>query len=275
MCGSLNNARTTFDGMLERNVVTWTSIIAAYSQHGKGEEALQLYQQMQREGVIPNRVTFVSILDACASLADMATGERMHAHIVDTGFEDNIVIGTALVNLYGKCGQLDDARKLFEQMQKRNLLTWTAMIAAYTQHGHGKKALGLFDRMQKEGVKPDNVTFVHILSACSHTGLVEEGRRLFASMKEDHGIEPTVDHYSCMTDLFGRVGLLEEAEACIKSMPMASSIVPWRTMLGACKVQGDVERGEGAANNVFELDPTDTAPYVTLSSIYAAGSRKS
>ncbi|KAI5080290.1 hypothetical protein GOP47_0005769 [Adiantum capillus-veneris] len=273
-CGCLDVAYALLMEVPESNVITWTSIITAYSQHMRGKEALQLFHEMMKTEIVPNRVTLVSILDACASLTDLYIGQLMHTLIVDMESEDETVIGTALVNLYGKCGQLDDARMLFKRMKERNLHTWSTMIGVYTQHGHGKKALALFSRMRRTGLKPDKVTFVHVLSACSRSGLVEEGRHFFSMMQDEYGIEPTVDHYSCMTDLLGRAGCLDEAEAYIKKLPKELRIVPWRTMLGACKVQGDVDRGEGAAERLVELDPTDTAPYITLPSIYVGATRE-
>ncbi|MCO5548325.1 hypothetical protein L7F22_001782 [Adiantum nelumboides] len=273
-CGSLGVAHALLMEVPESNVITWTSIITAYSQQMRGKEALNVFHEMMIRGVAPNRVTLVSVVDACASLADLYIGQVMHILIVEMAKEDETVIGSALLNLYGKCGHLDDAKMLFKRMKERNLLTWSSMIGAYTQHGHGKKALALFSQMRHTGLKPDKVIFVHVLCACSRSGLVDEGRHFFSMMQEEYGIEPTTDHYSCMTDLLGRAGHLDEAEAYIMKLPKELRNVAWRTMLGACKVQGDLDRGEGAAKRLVELDPTDTAPYITLQNIYAVATRE-
>ncbi|KAH7301661.1 hypothetical protein KP509_23G037000 [Ceratopteris richardii] len=269
-CGKLDIANALFIEAPDRNVITWTTLITAYSQLGQGKQALELYFRMQRDQVDPNEVTFVSVLDACSNMSDISLGQIMHAQITETGLDDDTVLGTALLNLYGKCGHLHDARSMFKRIKERNLVTWSAMIGVYAQHGYGKKALALFSRLRHTGITPDSVTFIHILSACSRSGLVEEGRRFFNLMQEEYGIKPTVDHYGCMTDLFGRAGLLEEAHTYVESIPKELSIVPWRTMLGASRIQGDREHGEGAAERILELDPTDTAPYIMLSSVYAA-----
>lgn len=338
-CGSLEEAQQIFDKMPMREAVSWTAMTAAYVQHGQGKHALELFEQMKKEGVVLDEITFISIISACSSQAALVEGKWMHACIISSRFESDVAVGNALISMYSKCGCLDDALTTFEKMQKwddvtfisilsacasqasltegkcvhacimcsqveldptvgnailsmygrcgslvdarwifdrilkRNLAIWNAMIAAYAQVGEGKHALQLFDLMRQERVMPDEATFVSVLSACSHTGLVDEGSKHFISMHQDYGITPEVDHYNCMVDLLGRVGRLDEAEDLIRNMPLQPTGVSWMTLLGACRTQVDVERGQRAAMRAFELDPKSTAPYVTMSNLYATVGR--
>lgn len=273
-CHSIDDAWKMFDRMLERDVITWTAIIAVYAQHWKGKRALQLFDQMQHEGFQPNKITFVCVLDACASCAALATGEYMHGLILHKKFDSNVVIGTALVNMYGKCGNISSARCVFDKMSERNVLSWTAIVAIYAQHGKGKEAVSLFEKMEHEGFKPDDVTLVSLLAACSHSGLVDEGCLFFTTMISGGNISPNVEHYVCMIDLLGRAGRLNEAETLVHDMPFKATAATLMSLLGSCRYQGDFERGERAAMRVFDLDSEDPAPYVMLSNIYAAAGRE-
>eukprot|EP00249_Psilotum_nudum_P023602 c28935_g13_i2 orf=32-1021(-) len=172
--------------------------------------------------------------------------------------------------MYGKCGSLDDARSAFDKIPERSIASWNAMIATYAQHGYGNDALRLFRLMQLEGVMPNKITFVSILSACSHSGLVDEGYRYFASMITDFGVVPTTDHCVCMIDLLGRAGRLDEAEEFVNRMSFQPRAVGWMTLLGACKIHGDVELGKRAAEQVLDVEPQNAAVYVALSNVYAA-----
>lgn len=270
-CGCLDTAQRIFWKLPHRNVVSWTAIIATFAQLGQCKKAFQLYRQMQQEeGVKPNEITYLSLLSGCANLADLEQGKMIHASIVKQDFELDDVLGTALINMYGKCGSLDDAENVFDRMHRQDAVSWTAMIASHAQNGYAKKALQIFSRMQKEGVKPDAITFVSILSACSHAGLVEEGCQLFTSMTEGYRLTPSIDHYACIVDIFGRAGRLAEAEGFIKNMSIQPTALVWEILLGACKVHGDVERGQCAAQHVLDLNPGNATPYVMLSSIHAA-----
>ncbi|KAJ7528052.1 hypothetical protein O6H91_16G084700 [Diphasiastrum complanatum] len=268
-CGSFENARNVFDRMSHRNVITWNAMIAACARNGHCKEALNLFNQMQAYGFKPDEVTFVSSLDACASLADLETGKKIHVAIIDSGYDRLVPLGNALVNMYGKCGCLQQARRVFGQMPHWNVISWNSIIVAYAQNGHGKEALQLFHEMQYRGVKPDQITFLSLLGACSHMGSVFDGRHYFQSMIQDHGIVPRLEHYVCMIDLLGRAGNLDEAENLITNLPVANEVSAWLCLLGACRIHGDVERGVRAANRVFKLDPENVAPYVLLSNIYA------
>lgn len=266
-CSNLDDARRTFDSLPERDVISWTAMIAAYAQHGICEEALQLFDTMVQGGVMPDEILYGSIISACASQAALAEGKQMHTRIMESGLKQDDNIGNALVNLYGKCGSLEYAQQAFENIQNRDLFTWNTMIAAWAHHGKGKDTLLLFDKMQQEGIMPNDVTFVSILSACSHAGLVDEGCHQFNSMIVDHGITPVVDHYNCMVDLFGRVGRLDEAEELLKNMPSGPTLISLITLLASCRYQADAKRGERAANQVYELHADNTASYVMHSKL--------
>ncbi|KAL6055710.1 Pentatricopeptide repeat-containing protein [Balamuthia mandrillaris] len=273
-CRKMKEARAVFQGMKERDVVTWTAMIAAASQSGHGEEALQLFQEMQQAGVAADAFTFAAVLKACASTADLKTGKRVHAELLRRSLLPNIVSSSnALIDMYGKCGELEEACKVFQQMKERDVITWNAMIAVHGLHGQGKAALAALQEMQEQGVQPDAITFINVLNACSHAGLVEEGLACFAAMREKHNIQPTTEHFTCMVDLLGRAGKLEEAEALIHTMEVPPDAVTWRTLLGACRGGKDVERAKRAAEQAIALDPKDASSFVVLSNILAAAGR--
>eukprot|EP01018_Ginkgo_biloba_P027654 Gb_41804 [translate_table: standard] len=272
-CGRIEAAQNMFEELHYQDVVSWNAMITGYDQNGYGEEALKLLCKMQREGMKPNMFTFVSVLSACASLAALEQGKQVHACIVKTGFEADVSVDNALITMYAKCGRIEDARKVFNNMFDQNVVTWNAIIARYAQHGNGTEALQLFEQMQSVAMKPDEITFVGVLSACSHVGLVDEGCWYFDSMNRDHGITPKMEHYACMVDLFGRAGYLTEAEDFIYKMPCQPGALVWRTLLGACRVHGNMELGNVAAECLLELEPGDPASYVLLSNIYAAAGR--
>lgn len=270
-CGQVEEARRFLFEMPKRDVVSWTALIAAYAQHKHSREALQLFEQMEIEGVIPDKASFLSILDACASHAVLYGGKQVHKCITYVGLESDSVLGTALVNTYSKCGSLEDSQRAFDSIVEQSVVSWNVIIGTYAQHGHGKQSLHLFQQMQLQGIKPDEVTFFSILSACSYAGLVDEGQRFFVSMCQDYGITPISDHYNCIIDLLARTGRLEDVEGLISSMPCQANATSWMTLLGACKKHVDVERGARAAQHVFKLDSLEHAsPYVLLSNIYAA-----
>eukprot|EP01018_Ginkgo_biloba_P022537 Gb_14902 [translate_table: standard] len=268
-CDSIQKACKVFEKMYKRNVVSWTTMITVYSHDGLGEEALKLFCQMQQAGLKPDLFTFAIILKACASLASLEQGKRIHAQIVKTSLETDIFVGSALVDMYAKCGSIEEASNVFNKLIRRDVASWNAMIAGYAQNGFGKEALQLFEQMQQTGLKPNYITFIGVLSACSHVGLVDEGRYYFDSMSRDHGITPTTEHFACLVDLLARAGHLDEAEIFINGMPFQPSAFVWRTLLGACRVYGNLHLGKRAAEHVFEMEPEDDATYVLLSNIYA------
>ncbi|KAJ7527660.1 hypothetical protein O6H91_16G065200 [Diphasiastrum complanatum] len=273
-CGCTEDARELFDNMSERNVVSWNAMIAGYAQNGLGKEAFALYEQMKQEGMQPNNVTFVLLLKACASLAALEQGKQLHSEIIRRGFQLDVVVGSTLVDMYAKCGCTEDARELFDNMSERNVVSWNVMMAGYARNGLAQEALALFEQMQREGAKPDEVTYISVLSACTHSGLVDQGRYVFDSMCKIHGVTPTREHYACMVDLLGRAGCLDDAELFVNKMPIQPDSVVWMTLLGAARNHGHVEIGRRAFDRVVKLEPKNAAPFVLLSNIYAAAGRK-
>eukprot|EP01018_Ginkgo_biloba_P019235 Gb_06193 [translate_table: standard] len=272
-CGSIKIARHLFDKMSKRNVVSWNSMIAGYAQSGHVKEALSLFIHMQLANIKPNWVTMVSLLPAFVYLAALQQGKWIHGYITRLGFESNVVVATALIDMYAKCGSLKIARQLFDKMPNRNVVSWNAMIAGYGMHGCGKDALALFYQMQRTGTKPNQITFVGVLSACSHAGLVDEGWRYFNLMTQVYDIKPTVEHYACMVDLLGRAGRMDEAYDFIKKMPVEPDAGVWGALLGACRIHCNIKLGECVAEHLFDLEPEDAGYYVLLSNIYAAAGR--
>ena len=272
-CGSIDDARLAFDKMEERDVVTWTVMIGGLAEHGCGHEAYELFLQMKREGFKPNAITYISILNACASAGALEWVKEVHRHAHEAGFESDVRVGSALVHMYAKCGSIADARLAFDKMQERDVVTWNVMIGGLAQHGCGHEALEVFRSMIADGVKPNEISFVAVLSACSHSGLVDEGRRLFLAMTQDYGIEPTVVLCNCMVDVVGRAGHLEEAKLFIDKMPVEPNEATWGALLGACRTYGNVDLGKLAANELLKLEPKDASAYVLLSNIYAAAGK--
>eukprot|EP01018_Ginkgo_biloba_P030422 Gb_19924 [translate_table: standard] len=268
-CGSMELARQVFDKMSERDVVLWTAMISGYAQNGHADEALKIFFQMQVAGMKPDSVTIASVLPASAHLSALQQGKEIHNFIIKNGFEEDAFVGSALIDMYTKCGGIEVARKLFDNMSRRNVVLWNAMIVGYGMHGMGEEAIALFNRMQKAGIGPDQVTFTGILSACRHAGLVNEGQQYFDCMTRDYFITPHMEHYACMVDLLGRVGLLDEAYDFIKKMPLEPSAIVWGALLGACRIHCNLKLGEVVAGHLFEIEPENTGNYVLLSNIYA------
>lgn len=231
---------------------------------------MKLFFQMQIGGMDKDQFTYTSVLSASANLVAVEQGKQVHAHIIKTGYESNVSVGNTLVDMYAKCGSINAAHKVFENMPEKDVVSFNAIIAGYAHHGHGKEALRFFEQMQLVGMQPNDITFICILSACSHVGLVNEGRNYFTSMSRNHNIKPRMEHYACMVDLLSRAGFLYEVEEFIREMPFKPGAVIWRTLLGACRVHGNIELGKLAAEYALELEPEDSATYVLLSNMFAA-----
>eukprot|EP01018_Ginkgo_biloba_P036406 Gb_31440 [translate_table: standard] len=271
--GRLDDARSLFDKMPEHDVASWNAMIAGYTQHGHSEEGLKLFSRMQWEGTKPDHCTFTIVLSTCGSLSALEYGKQVQQHIIKSGFESYVFVGNALITMYAKCGSIGEAWQVFEKMAERDTTSWNAIIAGYAQHGHGKEVLQVLEQMQGAGVKPDHVTFVGVLSACSHAGLVNEGWHYFHFMSQDCCITPKPEHYSCMVDLLGRSGCLHEAEDFINRMPIEPNASVWGALLGACRIHGSMELGRRAAEHLFVLESQNSGTYVLLSNIYAAAGR--
>ncbi|XP_057863749.2 pentatricopeptide repeat-containing protein At1g08070, chloroplastic [Cryptomeria japonica] len=272
-CGRIEIARDLFDKMSEPDLISWTTILAGYSHNGLAEDTMELFKQMQFTGVKPDEKTFASILPACAGLGALQQGMQIHDQIVESGFQSDVFLVSALIDMYGKCGSLEKARKLFDKMRPQDVVSWTAMIAGYAIHGRGKEALKIFEQMKHSGINPNHVTLICVLSACCHAGLVEEGRLYFSGMYENHHITPSMRHYNCMVDLLGRAGLLDEALAIVNKMPIKADVSVWNSLIGGCRLYNNAELGQLAAKKIIELEPQSTTPYVLLSKIYAASGR--
>ncbi|GKV06409.1 hypothetical protein SLEP1_g18307 [Rubroshorea leprosula] len=273
-CGELSTAQDLFVGLQQRNVISWNVIIGGYTHMSEYKEALNLFRKMLQLNVEPTEVTFLSILPACASLGALDIGKWIHAYI-DKNFQNlnNSSLWTSLIDMYAKCGSIEAAKQVFKNMEGKSLASWNAMISGLAMHGQAGPVFELFSRMTREGFKPDEITFVGLLSACSHAGLLDTGRQYFNSMIKDYNIAPELQHYGCMIDLLGRAGLFGEAESLIKDMSMNPDSVIWGSLLGACRVHRRVAYAESVAKHLFELQPENHGAYILLSNIYAGAGR--
>ncbi len=243
-CGSMEDAQRVFNKMPSRRVVTWNAMILGQVKCGQGQRSLELFQQMQQEGVQPDSDTFVGILNACASVVALEEGRCTHEQIIQSGWDSDVFVGNSLVDMHANCGSMEDAKRVFNEMPLRDVVSWNSILGGFAMHGHDKESLTYFEQICEEGVQPDDITFVGLLSACSHAGLVHEGMCFYASMKEVYMISPTVEHYTCMGDLPGRAGHLQEAENMIKSIPCKPHFAPCMALLGAGRIHGKMLRWE-------------------------------
>nr|XP_043607330.1 pentatricopeptide repeat-containing protein At1g11290, chloroplastic [Erigeron canadensis] len=271
-CKRVDLATEIFKKLKGKTLVSWNAMILGYAQNGRVIEALNHFRLMKLQNIKPDSFTMVSIITAVTELSVIRQAKWIHGVVIRACLDKNVFVKTALVDMYAKCGAISTARKLFDLMNERHVTTWNAMIDGYGTHGYGMEAIKLFKKMENGAIKPNNITFLCTISACSHSGFVEEGRRFFSIMKEDYAIEPTMDHYGAMVDLLGRSGKLNEAWEFIQNMPVEPQINVFGAMLGACKIHKNVELGEMAAKRLFELNPNDGGYYVLLANIYATAS---
>ncbi|CAI0423025.1 unnamed protein product [Linum tenue] len=265
--GLVDCARRAFDGILCKDMVSWTGMVACYAENSCFLESFQVFSDMRRIGFRPNHFTLAAVLKACVGLEAFDLAKGLHG--MKTTYDKNTVVGNALIDMYAKCGSIKDARLVFNGLTKNDEVSWNAMISGYSMHGLGGEALKVFDMMQETDVRPNQMTFVGVLSACSNGGLLSKGEAYFKSMIHDHGIEPCVEHYSCMVWLLGRLGHLDRALKLIKEMPFEPSLMAWRALLGACVIHNDVEIGKLCAKHILEIDPQDESTHVLLSNMYA------
>ncbi|XP_058082933.1 putative pentatricopeptide repeat-containing protein At1g74400 [Magnolia sinica] len=289
--GSLEDAHHVFNEIFTRNVVCWSALISAYVDNGRPNKALELFREMQMENVEPDGVTITIALSACADLGALDMGEWIHGYIGrKEGFKADLYLKNALINMYAKCGDIKTARRLFDKANQRDVMTWTSMIVGHAVHGQAAEALKLFAEMKDKAnaiennknndyhryndgmvdfVIPNEVTFIGVLMACSHGGLVEEGLQHLESMSKDYHLKPRICHYGCMVDLFCRAGLVKEAYTFTRNMPMRPNAVVWRTLLSACSLRGNVELGAHIKRRLLELEPDFAGDCVTISNMYA------
>ncbi|XP_062077981.1 pentatricopeptide repeat-containing protein At1g08070, chloroplastic [Humulus lupulus] len=273
-CGNLDKARDLFNGLKQKKVVSWNVMIGGYTQMSNYKEALSLFRLMLRSDQEPNDVTLLCVLPACAHLGALDLGKWIHAYMDKNSLTStNNSLWTSLIDMYAKCGNIKAAKQVFDGMKIRSLASWNAMISGFAIHGHASIAFDLFSKMVGEGFNPDEITFVGVLSACNHAGLLDLGHQYFSSMVRDYNISPKLQHYGIMIDLLGRAKLFDEAESLIKNMEMKPDGAIWGSLLGACKVHKRVELGEFVARCLFELEPENPGAYVLLSNIYAAAGR--
>ena len=264
----MEDALKIFFSMDLKDCCTWNSILAGYSQVGLSENALRLFLQMRSLVIEIDHYTFSAVFRSCSDLATLQLGQQVHVLALKVGFDTNKYVGSSLIFMYSKCGIVEDARKSFEATSKDSAIVWNSIIFGYAQHGQGGIALDLFYSMRERKVKPDHITFVAVLTACSHNGLVEEGSNFIESMEYDFGIPPRMEHYACAIDLYGRAGHLEKAKALVESMPFEPDTMVLKTLLGACRICGDIELASHVAKTLLELEPEEHCTYVLLSDMY-------
>ncbi|XP_072974282.1 pentatricopeptide repeat-containing protein At3g49710 [Typha angustifolia] len=274
-CGRIHDAKKVFDEVYEPDLVLWNTIISGYSLNDElSEEGLQCFREMQRDGFQPDDCSFVCAISACSNLSSPSQGKQMHALALKSEFPTNqISVNNALITMYSKCGNLKDANRLFMKMSERNTVSYNSMIAGFAYHGQAIEALDLFKDMLNSNNLPTSITFISVLSACAHTGRVEEGREYFNLMKHKYCIEPCEEHYSCMVDLLARAKQFEEVEGLIKTMPFDPGFIGWTSLLGACRTHGNMEVGALAAKKLLQLEPSNASAYVMLSNMYASTGR--
>ncbi|OVA01371.1 Pentatricopeptide repeat [Macleaya cordata] len=272
--GDLDSARRLFDEMPERNVVSWNAMIAGYAQNETYSDAIDLFREMQQVGgVKPNDVTLVSVLSACAHLGALDLGKWIDLFINRSRMELNLFLGNALADMFAKCGCLVEAMRVFDKMQERDVISWSIIISGLAMHGHAEEAFAYFFEMLESEVTPNEITFMGLLTACTHAGLVEKGLKYFNLMEEVYGITPKIEHYGCMVDLLSRSGRLNEAEDLITSMPIKPNVIVWGALLGGCRIYKDIERGERVVQQILELDSEHSGSYVYLANVYASMGR--
>ncbi|KAI9156789.1 hypothetical protein LWI28_012242 [Acer negundo] len=273
-CGNLSSAEMLFYRTdFGKDEVSWNIIISGYMHNGHAKDSISAFHRMRLENFKPNVVTIVSVLPATAYLAALKEGMAIHACIIRMGFQSNTLVGNSLIDMYAKCGRLNHAEKYFDEMEYKDTVSWNAMLAGHAVHGQGNRAIALFSLMQERHFEVDSVSFVNVLSACRHSGLVEEGRKIFDSMRENHRVVPDLDHYACMVDLLSRAGLFDEALEFIKKMPIKPDAGVWGALLSACREHSNVQMGEVALDHLVKLEPENPTNYVVLTSIYAQSER--
>ncbi|RAL54566.1 hypothetical protein DM860_001694 [Cuscuta australis] len=273
-CSEVGLSRKVFEEMAEKDVISWNSMIAVYAQNGLSSEAMELFHSLARDKEVKyNAITLSTLLLACSHAGALRPGKSVHDQVIKLFLEDNVYVGTSIIDMYCKCGRLEMARKAFDRMKDKNVKSWSAMIAGYGMHGRAKEALEVFYAMNHAGVTPNYITFVSVLAACAHAGLLDEGWHWFRAMEHRFHINPGLEHYSCMVDLLGRAGYLTKAYNLINEMKVLPDSVVWGSLLAACRMHKNVELAELCANKLFEIDPTNCGYYVLLSHIYADAGR--
>ncbi|XP_072966223.1 pentatricopeptide repeat-containing protein At3g29230-like [Typha angustifolia] len=272
--GDLDSARKVFDQMPVKNVVSWNAMISGYNQNSKFDEALCTFQAMLIDGkFMPDEATLTSVVSACAHSGSIEHGNWIHSYIEKNKVQISVALGNALIDMFAKCGDIKSAQSVFQRMTRKCIITWTTMISGFAFNGECTEALALHDEMCREGIEPDDVIFIAVLTACTHGGLVQEGRRVFNQMIDQYGIKPRMEHYGCMVDLLGRAAKLEEAIQFIENMPMEPSVVIWATLLSSCITHGAEELIDFVSRKIIDLEPLNSGYQVLVSNSSALGKR--
>ncbi|KAL5700771.1 hypothetical protein ACHQM5_026179 [Ranunculus cassubicifolius] len=272
-CGMVKEARKLFDSIPTKDIVSWSAMISGYAQHDDFTETLALFHEMQMKEIKPDETTLVSVISACTRLAALDQGKWIHAYIKKSELKMNTILATTLIDMYMKCGCVENAIEIFEGIEDKGVSSWNAVIVGLAVNGLVKESLEKFSEMKSCGVAPNEVTFMGVLGACRHVGLVDEGRNFFDSMVQIHKIEPNVKHYGCMVDLLGRAGFLKEAEELLESMPISPDVATWGALLGACKKHGNNKMAERIGKKLIALQPENDGFHVLLSNVYASKGR--
>ncbi|KAL3627406.1 hypothetical protein CASFOL_028769 [Castilleja foliolosa] len=266
--GEINNAKKVFSALHARDVVTWNLIIGGYVKNRLFLEAIEMFKEMLETNIEPDGFTFASVVTACSRLGALSHGKWVHGLMIEKKIELNYILSSALVDMYSRCGRIETAKSIFDSAQKTHVSIWNAMINALAMHGLGLDAISVFSNMEMNDISPDHVTFIGVITACSHCGLIEQGRTFFNLMQQKYSsIQPQIEHYGAMVDLFSRAGLLEESCAMIEKMPMEPDVVIWRTLLSACKTHNNSKLGEVIVGKIKHLGSGD---YVLMSNIYCS-----
>lgn len=270
-CGSLRCASQVYKSLQRKDIISCTALITGYAREGKyNRDTIYLFKEILSLQVGVDNIILCSMLNICANTAELNLGRQIHAITMKRQSGNDVAIGNAVIDMYAKSGEIEDAKKVFNEMDKRNVISWTTLIAGYGKHGYGHEAIALFKKMENEGFKPNDITFLSLLFACSHTGLFGEGSDLFNRMVAEYNISPRPEHFSCMVDILARGGQLEAAYNLIHEMDSKPSTSLWSSLLGACSMHGNTTLGEVAASHLFNMDPKRAAHYVSLASIYSS-----
>ncbi|XVF23112.1 hypothetical protein REPUB_Repub13aG0009600 [Reevesia pubescens] len=272
-CGDINSARFLFDCMSDRTCVSWTVMISGYAEKGNMDEAMTLFYSMEKAGETPDLVTVLSLVSGCGQTGSLELGKWIDSYAKSRGFKNDVMVCNALIGMYAKCGSMCEAREVFHAMPERTIVSWTTMISGCAMNGEFEEALDLFHQMRGLGFKPNPITFLAVLQACTHAGFLDKGWEFFNMMTTIYDINPALDHYSCMADLLGRKGKLIEALEFVLNMPIKHDVGIWSALLSACKVHHNIEIGKYVANRLFEMEPQVAAPYVEMANIYASTGR--
>jgi pentatricopeptide repeat protein len=271
-CARFEAARQAFESISEPNDFSWSAIITGYCQSGRFDRALETFNTTRSKGVLLNPYIYTNIFQSCSAVSDLIYGTQVHADATKKGLLECLSGESAMITMYSKCGKVDYAHKAFLAIDKPDIVAWTAIICAFAYHGKASEALTLFKQMLGSDVRPNAVTFIGLLNACSHAGLVKEGKQLLDTMTDKYGVKPTIDHYNCMVDIYSHAGLLQEALEMIRSLPFEPDTVSWKCLLGGCWSHRNLDIGMIAAEKIFQLDPLDSSTYVIMFNLcYLAG----